>query len=97
MLGLAGCAPAPQPIPFTLDAGGVQLTDSPLRIDFGRTEDSTIAAMTRLMAAPPVDTGACSTTRFARWAGGPTLYFRDGDFIRWSAPGAGVDCSEPPE
>lgn len=105
---LCACAaggPAPeaartQPIPYMLDANGVQLVGRQHRIDFGRTDHSTERAMTKLVGQAAVSRGICvDGNPYVSWADGTRLYFRAGAFRGWSkiAPDgsvqtAGVTC-----
>jgi hypothetical protein len=91
LAGLSACAvtrpepPKATPIPYALDAGGVQLADRPLRIDFGRTDHSTIPAMTKLVGQAETDRGICPDGRpFVVWPDGVALYFEAGAFVGWS-------------
>lgn len=98
---LAGCASgtgprtAPEPvtrttpIPYSLDAGGIQLAGRAQRVDFGRTAHSTERAMTKLVGQAPVDRGICADGRpKVTWADGTVLYFSGGAFRGWSKLGA---------
>ncbi|MEM6594601.1 MAG: hypothetical protein AAF672_07395, partial [Pseudomonadota bacterium] len=61
ILLLAGCAapdPRPDPIPFALDAGGIQLLDRAQRVDFGRTDHSALSAMEKLTAGEVLARGS---------------------------------------
>ncbi|MEM7470285.1 MAG: hypothetical protein AAF340_02970 [Pseudomonadota bacterium] len=88
VLLMAGCAapePRPNPIAFSLDAGGIQLLDRPQRVDFGRTDHSTLSAMTKLTASDPMREGACvGGGRYAAFGDGVALHFARGDFVGWS-------------
>ncbi|MCT8158605.1 hypothetical protein [Pseudoruegeria sp. SHC-113] len=55
----------------------LQPIGSPLRIDFGRAEAGTVAAISRLVGAQPQARIPCSNGAGAaqRWANGLTLYF----------------------
>lgn len=78
-----------------LDAGGVQLLDRAQRIDFGRTDHSTLGAMTKLAGRPPETTGLCPNgARFAQWRDGTALIFQGGDFRGWKTEetSAGLAC-----
>lgn len=101
LLMLAACAPAAPiaprttSIPYTLDAGGVQLSDRPQRIDFGRTDHSTIPAMTKLVGRGPTATGDCAGGgQKVDWPDGTTLVFAAGEFRGWTsaAGSAGLSC-----
>jgi len=98
VLLLAACAPSvprPDPIPYTLDAGGVQLSDRVLRIDFGRTDHSTVPAMTKLVGQPPAATRDCAGGgQRVEWPDGTALFFAAGEFRGWAtrAGGAGLSC-----
>ena len=83
-----------QPIAFVMDRGGIQVTDQPGRIDFGRTDHSAISAMTRLVGRGPVSQGACGAVTTVTWPNENTLYFSAGDFRGWSSPAgsAGLTC-----
>lgn len=65
-------------------------TTSGLRIDFGRTQESTIPAVTRLLGAKPTfvrtnsECGA-GPLDIATWEAGLTLLFQNGDFRGWLA------------
>jgi len=100
-LALGACAPAvpPQPaktepIAFVLDAGGIQVTGQPGRIDFGRTDHSAIPAMTRLVGTGPVSQDICGVLSAVTWPDQTTLYFTAGDFRGWTSPtgSAGLTC-----
>ncbi len=93
-LWLAGCAPAgpllpdAAPYPFSTDSNGLALSDSDLRVDFGRTRSSTVPAVSRLMSGPPesdATTRGCGAEPLetVHWAEGLTLVFRDGAFRGW--------------
>lgn len=72
-------------IAYVPDPNGIQLLDSPLRIDFGRTETSTITAMKKLEGVAPSLIGNCGgEVTFSAWSRGLILYFEDGDFVRWA-------------
>ncbi|WP_090211919.1 hypothetical protein [Litoreibacter janthinus] len=98
VLLLAACAPAaptPDPIPYSLDAGGVQLSDRPQRIDFGRTDHSTIPAMTKLVGRAPTATQNCTSGgQRVEWPDGTRLFFAAGEFRGWATPtaAAGLSC-----
>jgi len=104
VLLLAACAPSvpsvpsvprADPIPYTLDAGGVQLSDRVLRIDFGRTDHSTVPAMTKLVGQPPAATRDCAGGgQRVEWPDGTALIFAAGEFRGWATPagGAGLSC-----
>lgn len=99
---LVGCTSAPvdlpasDPIPFVMDIGGVQLSGSALRIDFGRTDHSAVPAMTKLVGSDPVSRHGCpgGATRVV-WPDGNQMIFQGGDFVGWiDADGrsAGAAC-----
>ncbi|TDT73780.1 hypothetical protein BDE40_2556 [Litoreibacter halocynthiae] len=101
VLLLAACAPAApnsprsEPISYTLDAGGVQLSDRAQRIDFGRTDHSTIPAMTKLVGRGPTATRDCAGgVQQVEWSDGTALVFAAGEFRGWTnATGsAGLSC-----
>ncbi len=94
---LSACAPGASvdtpaktdPIPFQLDARGVQLVDRAGRIDFGRTDHSTERAMTKLVGQGVSSRAICDDgSPFVTWPDGSTLYFRNGAFRGWSATAA---------
>jgi hypothetical protein len=94
---LAACAPAgtsgPRP-GLTLDAEGIQPAGTDLRIDFGRAQQGTIEAVTRLVGARPAEITAnaecgAGPVTAARWDRGPTLTFQDGTFLGWVSDGSG--------
>lgn len=99
VLAVTACtAPSPKtpPIPFALDANGVQLLDREQRIDFGRTDHSAEAAMTKLVGSGPTEAGACANSAsFVAWDNGPTLIFQNGDFRGWKngSDSAGLSCA----
>lgn len=102
LLVLAGCAsasggdkPIPQPLAHQLDTRGVRLLDRPQRIDFGRTDHSAERAMTKILAAEPVQRGTCGAAQFVAWKDGTVLVFRGGDFRGWSRGDAqaGLRCA----
>lgn len=89
---LAGCA-APvgetpavsDPIPYALDQQGISVVGASGRIDFGRTDHSTIPAMTKLVGRRSVDQVLCATgIERMTWPDGVTLYFAGGNFVGWS-------------
>lgn len=96
---LPACTAAPErsaPPAFAPDAEGIAIVGSPLRIDFGRTEESTISAVTRLEGTGPREVVDCGGVRAARWPSGLGLHFRDGAFLGWARPdgsGAGIPCA----
>ena len=101
VLLLAACAPVvptsprSDPIPYTLDANGVQLSDRAQRIDFGRTDHSTIPAMTKLVGRSPTTTRNCARGgQQVDWPDGTTLVFAAGEFRGWTnvAGSAGLSC-----
>lgn len=88
-------APTIEPIPYALDAGGVQLLDRPQRIDFGRTDHSAIKAMTKLVGVEPINQQACIDGQKITWADGTALIFVRGDFRGWQSPegsSGGIAC-----
>ncbi|SHF35130.1 hypothetical protein SAMN05444273_105230 [Litoreibacter ascidiaceicola] len=98
---VAACAPAgpnvprSDPIPYTLDANGVQLSDRAQRIDFGRTDHSTIPAMTKLVGRGPTATRDCAGSgQQVEWPDGTALVFAAGEFRGWTnaAASAGLSC-----
>jgi hypothetical protein len=98
-LALAACTPtteAARPPAYAPDAAGIALVGSPQRIDFGRAEAGTIAAVTRLEGRGPAATAACAGGGTAvRWASGLSLHFRGGAFLGWAQPdgsAAGIGC-----
>jgi hypothetical protein len=102
VLVLGGCVTAAEapiaPRGLYGDAEGLQPAATPLRIDFGRAEAGTVAAVTKLLGAGPVETvaledcGAGPVTA-VRWENGLTLNFKRGTFLGWvsqEARGAAV-------
>jgi hypothetical protein len=94
LLLLAGCAaaaPMPPAQGLMVAPYGLQPVGSALRIDFGRAEEGVIDPVSRLVGAQPVTRGAYPScgARITRavWGNGLVLYFRDGDFEGWAAPG----------
>lgn len=99
-LALAACTPTAEvarPPAYTPDANGIALVGSPLRIDFGRAQAGTIAAVTRLDGRGPSATTACASGVTAvRWPSGLTLHFQRGAFLGWSGAdgtSAGLVCA----
>lgn len=103
VLALAACAPVPdtprsEPIPFQLDAKGVQLLDRSQRIDFGRTDHSTIPAMTKLIGKQPKGVFECTDGgQIVIWPDGTSLIMKRGAFRGWVSTtlsnGAGATCN----
>ncbi|MEP5757960.1 MAG: hypothetical protein ABJ327_01370 [Litoreibacter sp.] len=96
-VAVAGCATEisdtserASPLPHRLDANGVQLLDRPLRIDFGRTDHSTISAMTKVLAVGPNGTRDCGGLQEVYWPDGTVLAFEAGNFRGWQKDGAGA-------
>jgi hypothetical protein len=101
VLLLAACAPTAantpraDPIPYTLDASGVQLSDRAQRIDFGRTDHSTVPAMTKVVGQMPTTTRNCAGGgQRVEWPDGTALIFTAGEFRGWTnaAGSAGLSC-----
>ncbi|WP_172298553.1 hypothetical protein [Pseudoruegeria sp. HB172150] len=96
---LAACSGTPDPSApsggtIRPDASGLAIEGSPLRIDFGRTRDSTLAAVTRLMGAAPssqVSNPECGAgpTLIVEYDGLDLLFQQDA-FRGWVADGAGI-------
>lgn len=90
-----------EPIPYVLDAKGLQLVGRSQRIDFGRTDHSTERAMTKLVGQAAVSRGICVDGQpYVVWADGTRLYFNAGSFRGWSKTAAdgnvqtaGATCS----
>lgn len=87
----------PEPPVLSLDAGGIQPSISPLRIDFGRAQIGVIDTVTRLLGAGPTQITtntdcAAGPVTAASWRDGLTLNFQDGAFVGWvnSDPGLPV-------
>ena len=104
LLALAACAaaaPGPAPRGLTLDAGGIQPSGTPLRVDFGRAQAGTIAAVSDLLGRPPAqvvtnpECGAGPVTS-AVWPGAVTLNFRDGSFLGWVSEGTATSAGLAP-
>ena len=89
---LAGCtaptverAPVTDPIPYVLDARGIDVIGAPGRIDFGRTDHSTIPAMNKLVGRSAVEQRMCSSgVQRVTWPDGVSLHFAGGNFVGWS-------------
>ncbi|MCY4333526.1 MAG: hypothetical protein OXC60_02500 [Litoreibacter sp.] len=85
---LVGCAaPEPRldPIPFALDASGIQLLDRPQRVDFGRTDHSALSATEKLTGGSVRRQGVCANGgSYALFEGGVALHFVDGNFVGWA-------------
>ncbi|WP_139838557.1 hypothetical protein [Pseudoruegeria aquimaris] len=103
---LAACntGPAPQaPASVANAAAGLALAPdhlqpigSALRIDFGRAEAGTVAAVSRLVGAQPRARIPCSNGAGAaqRWANGLTLYFLREGLHGWRLePGRGTSLA----
>ncbi|MEM9433273.1 MAG: hypothetical protein AAGA12_05075 [Pseudomonadota bacterium] len=90
-----GSETATKRIPFSLDEGGIQLSDRPLRIDFGRTDHSAISAMGKLMSQPGKIGPGCNGFNERFWPDGTRLFFDDANFIGWERLGqsAGIVCA----
>ena len=87
----SACAQEPprNPIAYSLDGGGLALLQSDLRVDFGRTEESTRVAMNKLEGAGPVAEGDCAALRsYATWPSGISLIFEDQVFVDWAVAGS---------
>ena len=93
---LAGCSgqvPAPiatAPVGLATDAEGLIALQNGLRVDFGRTQSSTIASATKLMGAAPdqvVTNSECGAgpLDIATWNNRLTLLFQGGNFRGWVA------------
>ncbi|GFE64780.1 hypothetical protein [Litoreibacter roseus] len=81
-----------QTIPYTLDANGIQLADRPLRIDFGRTDHSTMTAMTKLTGQPAQRQVGCTNgLRALTWRDGTVLVFDTTEFVGWVSAANGSD------
>ncbi len=94
VLLLAGCAataPMPPAQGLMVAPYGLQPVGTELRIDFGRAEDGVIGPVSLLVGAQPVTRGPLPScgARISRavWGNGLVVYFRDGDFEGWAAPG----------
>ena len=93
-IGLAACRPDPMlpddiPFLFNVAPDGIHLSDSDLRIDFGRAEQGVVAAMTKLMFEPPessVLNAECGAgpIKTVTWKEGLSLLFQNGAFRGWS-------------
>jgi hypothetical protein len=101
VLLLTACAPTESttprlnPISYTLDANGVQLSGSPQRIDFGRTDHSAIPAMTKLVGTKPTATQGCASGgQKVEWSDGTSLVFVNGEFRGWTntTSSTGASC-----
>jgi hypothetical protein len=99
-LVLAACAPTPETAPppaFAPDAEGIALLGGPQRIDFGRTQEGVIAAVTRLEGRGPAGTTVCPSGATAvRWPSGLSLHFSDSAFLGWvhtDGSSAGIPCA----
>lgn len=108
---LAACSASKAPAPptganvakvadpvFTND--GIDAGSTGLEIDFGRTEGSTVAAMSKLMGSAPSRTGQCGPLRLAEWKDGTTLFFEPKPydppaFVGWATAtgAAGRSCT----
>ena len=99
-LGLAACSPIEraEPIPHRFDDGGIQVLSSPLRIDFGRTKESTIPAASKLFAETRFEQVAVNCGGqpglAVTWSNGVKLLFVRSTFLGWEAAGerSGVIC-----
>lgn len=85
---VAGAEPPLQQMGLRADSQGLQPIGIPLRIDFSRTEESTIASVSKLLGQPPKtrqlreECGAGPVTEVS-WSNGLTLNFQNGDFLGW--------------
>ena len=81
---------------LVLDAEGLRPAGSALRVDFGRAEAGTVAAVSRLLGAGPVETATieecgAGPVKAVRWANGLSLNFQEGTFLGWvSGKGRGA-------
>ncbi len=96
-ISLTACVPTSptvDPVPFALDGGGVQLLESPLRIDFGRTDQSAKSAMTKLIGTEPNGRRFCGTVTSDVWPDGTELFYDAGAFRGWRKGDAeaGLTC-----
>jgi hypothetical protein len=99
-LALSACAPSPEVAPapaFAPDSDGIALIGVPQRIDFGRTQEGVIAAVTRLEGRGPAATTVCPSGATAvRWPSGLSLHFADSAFLGWAkadGTAAGLPCA----
>jgi hypothetical protein len=99
-LALAACAPTPDAAPpptFAPDANGIAILGQPQRIDFGRSQEGVVAAVTRLEGRGPAATTVCPGGATAvRWPSGLSLHFTDGAFLGWAnadGTAAGLPCA----
>lgn len=83
---------------FTND--GIEAGTTGLEIDFGRTEGSTVTAMSKLIGSAPSRTGQCGSLRRVEWTDGTTLFFepKPNDpptFVGWmtATAAAGRNCT----
>ena len=97
---LTACVPveeSPQLVflEYQLDEGGVAIPSVEQRIDFGRTDHSTILAMTKLVGTSPTDQGICGEVQWVAWKDGAKLFFTGGDFRGWQMAqrAAGRTCA----
>jgi hypothetical protein len=100
VLAVAACAPTPEVAPppgFAPDAEGIALIGTTQRIDFGRTQEGVVAAVTRLEGRGPAATTVCPSGATAvRWSSGLSLHFTDGSFLGWAqadGASAGLPCA----
>lgn len=96
--GGSGTAPTNErSIPYVPDLQGLRLLDRPLRVDFGRTDHSTLTAMRKIEPLGPKEHGTCSDgLNYVLWSDGLRLVFNGADFVGWenSQGEAGAKCSQ---
>jgi hypothetical protein len=100
---LAACLPVKETMPtpawYQLDGGGIEVAYGK-RIDFGRTQNSTIMAMNKIIGISEGELFECDDLVVATFPGGVGLIFEQNNFGEWSFRGwqtedrsAGLICS----
>jgi hypothetical protein len=87
---LAACMQAEKPFPapafYNLDDGGIEVADGK-RIDFGRTQSSTVSAMHKIMGITEGEAFECGDLVVVTLADGVALVFAQNQFSEWSFRG----------
>ncbi len=90
VLLLAACSPEAPDTPrlgLVLTADGVRPATSPLRVEFGRTEASAVASVSRILGEDPIRQSLrAGCGRATEWPSGLHLIFVDETLEGWTAP-----------
>jgi hypothetical protein len=93
LLILGACVSTPDDVNttpiLTLDGNGMVEGTTRLRVDFGRTSASSVAAFSRVLGENPVEISqnpecGAGPMSFARFEDGLTLNFLNGNFVGWT-------------